>query len=87
MKNPAHNKIRDKQLCVAAITSSPRQGDRFRQLFKSKYGISKKKVVVEERLLPHRYGTEVLAWVVAPTVAQVQRGKKTHLNYKDFIIT
>lgn len=86
-KNKSHNKLPYVQILFAAYckTENVKQPERMRQMFKSKYGVSKRKVFVEKKLATGKLGVEYIAYIFAPTVAQLEKGRKTHVNYKDFI--
>lgn len=86
-KNNAHNKLFYKQIffVVYCEKENTEQPERMRQLFKSKYGISKRKVFIDKKAVMGKRGVEYIAYIYAPTVAQLKKGRKTHVNYKDFI--
>jgi ribosomal protein L23 len=87
-RNKAHKKIFDHQLNFAVLLreESEEQKGLIKKLFKSKYGVSPKKVHIETKQPAHRFGVEHLGYVIAPTIAQLEKGKKNHVNYRDFLV-
>lgn len=88
MKNKSHNKRHDRQILsvVHLKEQNPLQEERLRQLFFSKYGISKKKVRIDKKQVTGKIGLEYIASIIAPTVAQLEKGRKTHVDYRNFIV-